>query len=698
MEAPKIDYQKLDKQDTLKGGLKTELPKKPWTGSDFKLKKEKALNVLNKINLDDNQKDLSDAEKALKAKFKAHINNEFKTLEHNYKLQQRKLGPDSPEALKARATLSRAADSLIYRLKMSVAKKNIEKGNEKGALAAKIRLIDDFTGVPGFGKHLIEGGGLKKKDLVSIFGKGPKGLPKNKKEFGERLKKILNNEDKVKKGVANIIRKTPKFREVKEGDDGWRHFEDIVNASVKKADQSKNLNDSLVQAGTDNKKTLITTLARRFKVVKTKSGTVDHYVDMMWQNKVFRVINKQEQKRFDDHIRYICHRELNNKDKIKNYNEQIDSRQKEQKKLHSDLMKSWTRDIDDLKDIRKSNQLKTVIKINDGYETQASSEVKDLNIQLAGLKKIAGSPNNGKTGEQVKKISKLLTSDKVKSSPALRKPNALVQIIKLIYAMLKGKNKDIHGLMHATEDLAKGLNPVEMQKKAKDNYAKILDKAVPKPDLLKLMSLHNGEKTNEYFNAQSSLHGLASNKLAQRYPRQRLGVIREHIKKQLSVTGATDLKLGIAKAGMTLNFSKDGVKKSFTLKKSPKAGQVDIVNNADKSVTTADSKWEAIKKVVDKPKPKAADKPSQKKAPEIKASVLKNRISKLTLKESQLIRDKINKISALKSIYNKFAKEFRGSKFKSNEWGKEGRVLKCRKAFLEKNIKDPNIAKLFSEK
>jgi|GEM_PF-3882852 len=595
---PTIEYGPLDVPVT------TALPDKPKTGNDFNGKKNEALATLKNIHLDANLNDQTDAEKKLAEELKTHIGKEFQLLEHNYQeeLDTVGRGPENQKANEARNALNKAADNFVFKLEMHVLQRSIEQGDTQGKLMAQIRLIDGFTQVPGFGQHFIEGNPTLAENLI-------RSNPKNREEFNAWLNKMLDSEGNLERGIVAMIKKTPNFREmnsegkVDENADNVQQgkekaeFARLIGVSRGIARDTNSPQASLLfNLGTNNWEGLQLAFTRRFYIkFQENSDKPDHYVDLMDNNRVYKPneINGVL-------LRLSQESSFRSPNEIAKYNKQIDKSQEAQTELYNELLRGFTwsadKEVTGLSTLRNNPRLNSLIQTTATYENSVNKETAEINAALA---KFNGELASADNTAAVKAITKQLTPDYIKSTPALQGSGALVEILALV-RQLAGNSKDKKsensaGLSEVSDGVKRGENPSAEAKKSKERYKENLPKASV-TDLLEAYINPKGEAAKKLFKKAGESPDKNDQYAATVLP----SAIEEHFKTTL---GYTEL-LSIKKTGdvFNFNFKKGEALRMFTIE--AKEGKLVITDLDHKeNPKTVENTQVALKQAFEAPTP-----------------------------------------------------------------------------------------------
>lgn len=509
---------------------------KPKTPKEFDAKRRKALATLEKIHLDTKVTETNAAELELHEELEKYINELFEELEQSY--QERLFyighGPDKPEVIAARREFDRRADRFILRMEIRILEENVNSNDEQGAKMAKIRLIDGFTKVRGFGRYLIEANPDLINDLLEQN-------PKSRHEFNKILKEALDDQRLLESGIKQMIKKVPKFRQVdeegkideaadlKQTKREKDRFEKLIGNSLREAKQKKNPRLSLTDdIGFNHWKQLRDALARRFYVEFNEDGTPKHYVDLMNDNRVYK-----PGKEIDTALKVICRSaSFRSAERLEEYNEKIDEKEEEQLEQFEELLHGLTWDFDDeevtgLSTLKDNPQLNKLIESTDKYEKEVNKEFVEMQKQLAGLRKLEQS-------ETLEKLQKRLTVDKVKATPALRKSGALAALLELIIALAgKGKRKEkTRELTEVSLGIARGENPAKQAEKNKEVYKEVFTEGTVVTDMFDAYLNPNGKAADKLFEKTEK-----DKKLSSDY-RNLAGkpVIEDYLKKELDFT------------------------------------------------------------------------------------------------------------------------------------------------------------------
>ena len=191
-EAPKIDYQpKLEKLGV--EGVKEKFGKKeePLKGEKFEGMKQKAEKMIKKISLDANPDVQTQAEKELMQKLLKHNEEQFRLLEHNYRVAENELGATREKMQPVEKILDKATHEFIKKLQVHIFKESAEKGTTE----ARGEMIDAFLKergiyMKGLGRYIVKGN-------WDIFGKGGSFEDaiqnlKTREEIDKKLEEIIN--------------------------------------------------------------------------------------------------------------------------------------------------------------------------------------------------------------------------------------------------------------------------------------------------------------------------------------------------------------------------------------------------------------------------------------------------------------------------------------------------------------------------
>lgn len=589
IEGLDIEYGRLRKVGSLK-----EIPEgeEPMSEKQFGSKKRAALATLKKIHLDAKASELSKEEQALHDGLQEHINNEFKLLEHNYFEELTLVGRGNEKANKARDTLNKAADKFTFDLEMHILNESIYKGTEKGALMVKSRLIDEYTKVPGFGRHLAESNPNMFGTLLNA---------KDRQAFNKELEYLLDNEKLLEGGIRHMIDKVPKLDKDRNTSQARAHFNDLIDASWENKDPKKSLTFHL---GIKQRDILLDTLTRRFDI-KFAEGTwetPEHYIDLMDNNRVYK----------PDQIDAVLLRltrqnNFKNRENLEEYNEEINEAEEEQDLMHEELLEGrWyvgDEEVTGLSTLRDNPKLRKLIEATDRYENIADKEVRELNEQLDefnGIKAKKGAE------DALNKVRGALTPERIRSG-ALGKISALVSLLELVRTL--ANNGSIDGLGEVAEGISKGENPAEASKAAKENYGKMLSKASVS-DLFNAYLQPKSEAANKLFSKEAA-KDIKDVDVKQLDKYRHIAVpqaIEGHLKDSLGITTLLNIKpVGDTGNKYQFDFKKGGVTKLCTLHISGKTMEITVAGDTANSIVT-DNNLSALKTALFETKPAAKKK------------------------------------------------------------------------------------------
>lgn len=586
-------------------------------GKEFNAKRQEALKVLNKLHLDTELTETSQKEKDLADELEKHINSQFDLLEHNYQEELKKEGrwEENEKAIEARKTLNQAADNFIFQMEMRVLQLSIEKGDEQGKLMAQIRLIDEFTKVPGFGQHFVEGNSGRVEELINSN-------LKNREEFNKELEKMLDDEKNLENGIWDMIDKNPKFKEVdnmgkvdEAKDEGRKReesdvFDKLIDESERKAEAPDgNPEDSLTyQLGTKQQNILAQTFAKRFYIAFTPNPpyTPDHYVDLMDNNKVYK----------PDEIgpallRITKQSNFRSPDALEEYNEEIDDKAEEQTDLYEELLSGldWVADeeVTGLSTLRNNPQLNKLIATTRQYENFVNKDVAEINEQLA---KFSSGLAEADNTDAIKGITSQLTPNYIRENRSLGTASALVELLKLV-SMLAGhgteKKEDTDELGEVAEGLGRKENPVEEVKKSKERYKKNLPDASV-TNLLKAYTDPKGEEAKKLFakNEKGETDGKVDN-----YPNLALlPAIKDYLKEKLEFTEFLNIKKADEPDTYNFNFKQGDEAKWFVLKITAE-NKIEITDLGKNNPRTVENNLDAVKAGFEKKAEVSTDKKTE---------------------------------------------------------------------------------------
>lgn len=555
-DMPTIKYEGME---TLGVTVEKDVEKATLDGTRFAQKREKAQELINKINLDANPELKTQAEKDLEKRLTDHNTNQFRLLEHNYNLAKNHLGEnwkkEQSPMKEAEVILEKSTDNFIRKLEMHIFKENVANGNEEscGQIIEQI-LHSKGIDLRGIGKFIVKGMG------ESFFRSEFKNL-KTKEDIVKKLEELLSGEE-GKKRLAEAIKQMeaslPKIEYTVEKSD---YFHTLFEKTKKDGD---NRLTKVFGEKKENKDYAAGVLAKRFHIEWTKKeGKTDfskpEYLVDVTTNKVY----KPDTEEFMDKLRSICHNELGDPEDMTKHDKALGKIEGERKAKFKELKEgkrgiaSWfDKQVKTLDDLRKNPLLAEVLQMTTEYQRQTNG---DIEAASGRLQRLSQDSADSSVGRALDRLTATLTPEKARAAGIV---GDLVELIKMIEELF-GKKDAAAGLQRIEADIAAGRNPVEKQRqetenrnKAIEQYKKLLDKG--KPTLNELVNIFTDSKAAEKYFRDKGMQN------ADKYTEERTGIIKTYFENQL---GVSDLKITkTSDGGYLFDFKSGTEKKSFYVK------------------------------------------------------------------------------------------------------------------------------------